>query len=501
VPDIDKAQHMKHARHQRKRKRTSTVTRLGVPLLVAILVVAPSWIGLISLLMLLGKMIVSHRSARAYDKPDLFTSAPRPYVTVIVPMYNEDPEIIRRTVRSLLAQTRPPDFIHVIDDGSHTWDAVSVASEELVGEHGARIGLQQTNCGKREAIAMAVRADSKADIFVTVDSDTVLDDRALAKLLVAFDDPRVTGATGLVRVLNKRRNLLTRLVDLRYANAFLMDRGFQSAFGSVLCACGSLAAWRRSVIEDNVDDFTNQRFLGSTCTYGDDRRLTNYALKTGRVALVPEAIAYTAAPERIGHYLRQQLRWNKSFVRESLWAVAHLPASRPAMWMSLVEFTTWTVFTLTMLWALVRAPVMGASTGVVTYMFYAALMAWARSLRWFDARTPEDETPERWGTFFIAPLYAFVHVLLLLPLRIVAVATLRQNSWGTRNTVEVALQRSVTKTHRDPADVRLPSPLPLPLPLSLSPPPDPVPVVPDRVPALWRRIDLRREDDLVHSPA
>jgi len=62
-----------------------------------------------------------------------------------------------------------------------------------------------------------------ADIFVTVASDTVLDPHAIEAIMLAFGDRTVFGATGLVRVLNRRRNVLTRLIDLRYANAFLLD--------------------------------------------------------------------------------------------------------------------------------------------------------------------------------------------------------------------------------------------------------------------------------------
>ena len=36
------------------------------------------------------------------------------------------------------------------------------------------------------------------------------------------------------------------------------------------------------------------------------------------------------------------------------------------------------------------------------------------------------------GTLLLAPLYGIIHMTLLLPLRIVALATLRDNSWGTR---------------------------------------------------------------------
>jgi hyaluronan synthase len=422
----------------RGRKRPSPVVVIGIVALAAIVILVPSWYGTIALSTLIAKMLLSMGAHRAYAVPAYAWRLDEPVVTAIVPMYNEDPEIIRRTIRSLLNQTRPPDLIHVIDDGSTTDDARTAVSEELhCDQHRSVVSVHHTNMGKREAIATAVAEDHDADIFLTVDSDTVLDPDALRAILPSFNDPRIMGATGLVRVLNRRRNLLTRLVDLRYANAFMMDRGAQSAFGSVLCACGSLAAWRREVIVDNLEDFTTQKFLGQRCTYGDDRRLTNYALARGRVALVPEAVGHTAAPERLGHYLRQQLRWNKSFVRESMWAIAHLPARRPAMWLAVFEFTSWVILTAAMLYVLAVFPLAGGLIGVGSYLFYATFMAWARSLRWHDSLTEDDDQTDRWGTFLIAPLYALIHLFLLLPLRVVAVLTLRQNDWGTRQGVEV----------------------------------------------------------------
>jgi hyaluronan synthase len=421
--------------------RPSPIVLGGLAALTLLVVILPSWYGTIALLTLVAKVLLSLRAGRAYTIPAFtWSETPPTRVTAIVPMYNEDPEIIRRTIRSLLSQTRPPDRLHVVDDGSSTPEARDAAMEELAGARDRSVlSVHAENSGKREAVATAVRAEPDTDIFLTVDSDTVLDDAALANILPSFEDPRVMGATGMVRVLNRRKNLLTRLVDLRYANAFLMDRGAQSAFGSVLCACGSLAAWRSEVIEDNLDDFTNQMFLGERCTYGDDRRLTNYALTRGRVALVPEAIGYTAAPEKLGHYLRQQLRWNKSFVRESLWAIAHLPARRPAMWLAVFEFTSWVILTAIMLYVLAAFPLVGGGIGVLSYLFYATFMAWARSLRWHDAQTVHDERSDRWGTFLIAPLYALIHVFLLLPLRVVAVFTLKRNRWGTRDAVEVSM--------------------------------------------------------------
>ena len=428
-----------------ERRRINPALVCSLVGLTVLVIHSKSMIGVLGLLFLAVKLLLSSRRPTA-PVTDCPVDSLR--VVVLVPMYNEDPEIIRRSIRSLLNQTHMPDRIHVIDDGSNSTDALDAVKDEVRTERTrVRLSRHRFNLGKRDALATAAQMERDADIFVTVDSDTVLDPGAIAALLRAFRDQRVLGATALVRVLNRDRNVLTRLIDLRYANAFLLDRGFQSAFGSVLCACGSLAAWRREVVIDNLYDFVYQRFLGQRCTYGDDRRLTNYTLTRGNVVLVPDALAYTAAPERLGHYLRQQIRWSRSFIRESLWAVTRLPLNRPAVWLSLAELTSWLLLTATLLVTMFVAPALGAKVTVTTciaYVAFTAVIAWLRSVRWFDATTPGEDRRTQLATFAMAPLYAVLHVFLLLPLRFVALATLRTTSWGTRKVVEVRL-------HADPS--------------------------------------------------
>jgi hyaluronan synthase len=425
------------------RVRWSPALVFGLLGVAAIFVVGNSVLGEIGLAFLALKLLLSAGARRNLPEAEDAPIA-KLRVVVLVPMYNEDPEIIRRSIRSMLEQTRVPDRIHVVDDGSRSNDAVDAVKLERTGvETRVRISRHRMNLGKREALATAARAEQDADIFVTVDSDTILDPHAIEALLRAFRDRTVMGVTGFVRVLNRHRNVLTRLIDLRYANAFLLDRGFQSTFGSVLCACGSLAAWRRRVLIDNLNDFVRQRFLGQICTYGDDRRLTNYALSSGRVLLAREAIAYTAAPERLSHYVRQQARWCRSFVRESLWAVMNLPLSRPALWLSLAELTGWILFTLTAGFIVVMLPFIGmvfGLTAVAAYVTLTSAMAWVRSVRWFDAGVEGETRGDRVRTFLLAPIYAVLSLFVLLPLRFVALATLRTTSWGTRSDVEVTLE-------------------------------------------------------------
>jgi hyaluronan synthase len=389
-----------------------------------------SWYGLGALALLAVKLSgsVHYRPARG----------PIPVgcrVAVIVPFYNEDPDAFERCLGSIVQQSRPPEEIWVLDDGSRDQACLDVAHAALEGVSGVVIHRSPANQGKRQAQGYAF-ARTTCDILVTIDSDTVLDPDAIAEGLRPFSDPRVNAVTGSVRALNYRTNLLTRLIDLRYANAFLYERTAYSAVGSVVCCCGSLSFFRADVARNYLEDFLSQKFLGVHVQYGDDRRLTQYALLTGRVLVQDTAVAYTLVPERIGHFSRQQLRWNKSFFRESLWALRRFGPRRWPFWISLAELVTWIGFSTSVMAAIYVRPIMTGKLITWSYVAFAVLLAYARNIRYFGR--PGADRRSQIATFALAPLYALLHVMWLTPLRVMALLTLRQSQWGTRATVEVA---------------------------------------------------------------
>ena len=271
--------------------------------------------------------------------------------------------------------------------------------------------------------------------MVTVDSDTELDPDAIAEGLRPFADPRVNAVTANVRASNHDRNLLTRLIDLRYANAFLFERAAYSTVGSVVCCCGSLSFYRTALVRRHLADFVNQTFLGVPVQFGDDRRLTQYALQTGRAVLQDTAVAYTLVPERLGHYRRQQLRWNKSFFRESLWTLGHTSPRRWPFWVSLTELTIWLVSAASLINAMYVRPAVTGQPVAWYYLLYAVLLAYARNVRYLGR--PRASLRWQLATFALAPLYSLLHVVLLTPLRLYALVTLRRSQWGTRAHVEV----------------------------------------------------------------
>lgn len=362
-------------------------------------------------------------------------------VAAIITVCNEDPAVFRQCLESVLQQTRLPDGLMVIDDGSTEPTCILIAYErarefERLGVK-FRIVEHRTNLGKREGLAKGFREFWHADVYLCIDSDTVLKNDAVERCLCYFTDPEVKAVTGCVLAKNWDTNLLTRLIDLRYANAFLCERAAYAAVGSVLCACGSLALYRGEVVRKYLQDFLTQEFLGRPCTYGDDRRLTYYCLREGKALLAPDAVAWTMVPESMSHFLRQQLRWSKSFVRESWCMLTSFGPSRACWWLSLLEVTTWATFTMVLVYTLIGHPMVTGHLSAASYLTATLLLAYARSGHYLRAWHPDATRFQQIAIFAMAPLYGLVHMVLLLPLRLVALLTLRDNSWGTRSQVEV----------------------------------------------------------------
>ena len=427
---------------RRRIDRVVAATALFVPLgIVGFLdrTFGVSLLGAALFVLLVTKLLIARRVREQVGESSPLDRSLR--LTIVMPMHNEDPEFAVAAVMSMLAQSRPPNHLHVIDDdstdGGAAADAVAAALRRNADPSAWTLTRLRENLGKRAALAVGFRFDVAADIFLCVDSDTVLDPRAIEAGLRPFSDPRTSGVAGFVSAHNWSRNVLTRLIDLRYVSAFLAERAAYSFFGAVLCCCGSLAFYRADVVRANLEDFLDQRFLGRVATYGDDRRLTNYALRSGRVVLCASARASTAVPERFGHYVRQQVRWNKSFIRESLWVLGTFPLSANAFWLTLCEVFTWIVVTALFVFTLAIWPLTNSNRALLPFVAFIALAAYARNAVYLHDNRRSLRPRDRIAIFALAPLYGVLHLVVLSPLRFWSIATLRRTRWGTRQRVEV----------------------------------------------------------------
>lgn len=359
-------------------------------------------------------------------KPVLTSFSPKTPVSVLVPVYNEKEKLLMETIKTLMEQTYPIDKIYVFDDGSKDKSAIEAVEEykATLGDLGAKIDIYKSseNVGKRMGQIYGIKK-SNSEFFVTVDSDCYLHPDTIEELMKPFNDPDVYAVCGHIIARNRKTNLLTTLIDMRYENAFRVERAAQSVTGNILVCSGPLSAYRQEVLVDNLDNYEHQTFLGSPVQYGDDRCLTNYAIRYGKTVYQSTAVCETDVPETLFKFLKQQVRWNKSFFRESIIGLK-IGFKRPfVLFWIILELALWLVFSLILLLAIYFKVTTFAWSILIYAICMSSLTAYSRNV-FYILRHP--------FLFLLAPLYGFIYMIFLIPLRIYALLTLNDKRWGTR---------------------------------------------------------------------
>ena len=255
-----------------------------------------------------------------YKAIDSVSDEELPTCTVIVPAYNEGKQVWD-TLKSLANSNYPEHKLQLlsIDDGSKddTWDWMLKAKEEL----GDRLEIlqQPKNQGKRHALYRGFNIGT-GDIYVTVDSDSIVTEDTLRNLVSPFVKDENCGAVaGNIRVLNNKKEMLPKMLDVSFVLSFEFVRSAESNLNSVLCTPGALAAYRSTAVHECLPQWINQTFMGQPSDIGEDRAMTNMILKQGKHVLFQKnAVAYTNVPEEYLGLYKMFIRWGRSNVRENL---------------------------------------------------------------------------------------------------------------------------------------------------------------------------------------
>jgi hyaluronan synthase len=365
-------------------------------------------------------------------------------VLAIVPAYNEPPEALYATVQALIDQVRPPQAIHVVDDGS----AVPVVPfhHPLVTWH------RQDNAGKREAQAYVLRqVDPESyDMILTVDSDSVLHKMALWHCMKAMSDKRIQACTGLTLVRNRVDNWLTRIIDVEIVTWCLVTRMARSALGAVAPTSGILAVYRKELVLDNLKDYV------TSGTAGDDRRLTHYALQRGQVVAVNEALVYSAMPTGLKELWTQRVRWFKSYWKYVGWELTYFEGA--PLFFRLYSMVLTGVAPVLYLWVFFALPHLHGEYFVFLQGFgYWVIMTYAQTGMYVALR-PEMKSGEKFVAWLLlTPFVSLLNLLLIKPAMYWALTQARTTHWGTRkSSVETGHHGPIAsipaQRTREPAD-------------------------------------------------
>jgi hyaluronan synthase len=218
--------------------------------------------------------------------------------------------------------------------------------------------------------------------------------------------------------------------EVRYYVAFRVNKAAESVFGTVSCSSGCLAAYRRRYVIPILDRWLNQTFLGTPATFGDDRSLTNYMLRRYRVVFDSDALCTTIVPDKHRVFFRQQLRWKKSWTRETLIASSFMwrrhPMAAFCYYVNAIIPVISPIVVMRALFLPLLGPIIPAFSGMsfsTMYLLGCLLMVSLYALYYF-ARVN--------SRLWIYGFTSFIYSFFLIWLTYYAFFTVRKNHWGTR---------------------------------------------------------------------
>ncbi|WP_294156164.1 glycosyltransferase [uncultured Clostridium sp.] len=371
-----------------------------------------------------------------------------PSVSIIIPCFNEE-KWISRTILSCINQDYPVDKLEVIvvDDCSsdnsvekikETIDTLYNEAERFETKKRLKYFVQKQNKGKREALARGVK-ESKNELVVFVDSDSFLDPFAVRNLVQPFKDPKMGGVSGRTDVANTYTNTLTKMQSVRYYIAFRVMKAAEGFFDSVTCLSGPLSCYRKSIVLENVDAWLNQRFLGQKATFGDDRAMTNFVLKKYRTGYQDTAICSTIVPNKYKVFIKQQMRWKRSWLRESIMAGKFIWKKEPFMMVFFyVGLLVPILAPVVVVYNLIYVPIthrIFPTTFLVGLLMMSLMMSFAQMLL------------RKSTTWIFGMVFCIYYEAVLLWQMPIAVLTFWKSTWGTRMTKK-DVEEKVRKAER-----------------------------------------------------
>lgn len=316
----------------------------GVTLVVLAYFLAINAVYLVTSLLAYRGMASYAERVRTLDFRELLTRGAAPPITLLAPAYNEEATCVE-SVRSLLTLEYPDFEVLVINDGSKdaTVQRLREAFELVPGDriptaeiptapirqvyrsrrHPNLWVIDKENGGKADALNAGLN-HCQTPLFCGMDADTLLERDALHRVVRPFlEDDTTVAVGGTIRIVNGCRvrhglveevglptNLLARIQVLEYLRAFLAGRMGWDALDATLIISGAFGTFQRSAVVE-VGGY-------ATDTVGEDMELVvrlHRVLRERkvpyRIRFLPDAVAWTEAPETLRVLGRQRDRWQR----------------------------------------------------------------------------------------------------------------------------------------------------------------------------------------------
>jgi cellulose synthase/poly-beta-1,6-N-acetylglucosamine synthase-like glycosyltransferase len=236
-----------------------------------------------------------------YIRGDTVSNVDPSETTIIMPVYNEDPEVFRKAIVSLKLQGA--DFIVVGDSSLEPYKTITE-------ENGGKFIYLSKNGGKKNALVQGIKHVSTKYVMF-VDSDTIIPANTLKSMLTYFA-PGIAGVGVNIHIKNDG-------TYISYASEFIerlteMISKSMSRHGNLYVLDGRCALYKTDVVKPFMtsDEFLNKKILGKKVVLGDDMQLTSYLIKNKYKMIKDYDITVETEPQHgLKKFMNQQIRWSR----------------------------------------------------------------------------------------------------------------------------------------------------------------------------------------------
>jgi len=348
-------------------------------------------------------------------------------ISIVVPVYQEVPELFARAIESWLAND-PEEVLLVID-------VTDTQCQEVASRYPVTVIITDVP-GKRDALRRGWEV-CRTPLVALVDSDTVWAGDVAEKVSMPFADPMVGGVGTRQNVYNPR-GFLQRVNDMYLDLRYFDENAGQTYIGrSVSCLSGRTAIYRREVLLQISNNFMNETFLGMPCMSGDDKRLTCLTMKLGyRTVMQRSARVWSTFPDKPGIFFKQRLRWARNTWRSDMRALSERWTwRRPYLAYTMLDKAI-SAFTL------LAAPTF-MTLGAIDHKwrFCLSLAIW-----WWVSRGLKllPHLRRRPTSFLLIPPFVLLSFAMAF-VKLAALMTIRKQRWLTRQ-VQVSKAGEVVRT-------------------------------------------------------
>ncbi|MBV4419791.1 glycosyltransferase family 2 protein [Clostridium tyrobutyricum] len=268
------------------------------------------WITIfINVVLVIGGYIYYLKVLKVKMKEDLVDF---PFVSIMVPAHNEE-KVIGRTVKSLLQLEYPEDKYEIIIINDNSSDSSSEILDELKRDNPDRnlivINTDSTTGGKGKSNALNIGFEkSKGDFLVIYDADNTPEKKAVKYLLeTILSDDRLGAVIGKFRCRNRKKNLLTKFINIETLTFQWMAQAGRWQFMKLCTIPGTNFVIRRSLIEKMGGWDPN--------AVTEDTEISFRLYRMGyRIKFMPLSVTWEQEPQTLRVWFKQRSRWAKGNV-------------------------------------------------------------------------------------------------------------------------------------------------------------------------------------------